>query len=68
MNLGRPVGRGVTHSSLKREVCGSNLGPVKSDTKLPTACHRCNISLKGAVLPERNDAELSPANSLHAAA
>ena len=37
--------------SLEREVCGSNLGPVKSDTVLSTARHRCDISLKRAVLP-----------------
>ena len=47
----RPVGRAVTRSSLEREVWGSNLGPVKWDTVLPTACHRCGISSKGAVLP-----------------
>ena len=35
---------------------------------LPTACHRCDISLKGTVLPGRNDAEMGPANSLHASA
>ena len=62
----RPVGRAVTRSSLEREVWGSNLGPVKSDTVLPTARHRCDISSKGAVLPGRNDAEMGPANSLHA--
>ena len=28
-----------------------NLGPVKSDTVLPTARHRCDVSSKGAVLP-----------------
>ena len=55
-------------SSLKREVRGSNLGPVKSDTVLPTARRRCNISSKGAVLRGRNDAEVGPANSLHALA
>ena len=64
----RPVGRAVMRSSLEREVRGSNLGPVKSDTVLPTARHRCNISSKGAVLPGRNDAEMGPANSLHASA
>ena len=64
----RPVGRAVTRSSLEREVCGSNLGPVKSDTVLPTARHRCDISSKEAVLPGRNDAEMGPANSLHASA
>ena len=35
------------------------------DTVLPTACHRCCISSKGAVLPERNGAGMGPANSLH---
>ena len=35
---------------------------------LPTARHRCNISSNGAVLPGRNDAEMGPANSLHASA
>ena len=64
----RPVGRAVTRSSLEREVWGSNLGPVKSDTVLPTARHRCDISSNGAVLPGRNDAEMGPANSLHASA
>ena len=28
----------------------------------------CDITLKGAVLPWRNDAEMGPANSLHALA
>ena len=35
---------------------------------LPTARYRCDISSKGAVLPGRNDAEMGPANSLHASA
>ena len=61
-----PVGRAVTRSSLEWEVRDSNLGPVKSYTVLPTARHRCDISLKGAVFPGRNDAEMGPANSLHA--
>ena len=56
----------VTRSSLEREVWGSNLGPVKSNTVLPTARHRSDISSKGAVLLGRNDAEMGPANSLHA--
>ena len=60
------IGRAVTHSSLDREVWGSNLGPVKLDTVLPTARHRCDISLKEAVLPGLNNAEMGPANSLHA--
>ena len=64
----RPVGRAVTRSSLERQVWGSNLGPVKSNTVLPTARHRCDISSKGAVLPWRNDAEMGSANSLHASA
>ena len=62
------VGRAVTRSSLEREVWSSNLGPVKLDTVLPTACHRCDISSKGAVLPRRNDAKMGPANSLHVSA
>ena len=37
-------------------------------TVLPTARHRCNISSNGAELPKRNDAEMGPANSLHASA
>ena len=48
VDINRPVGRAVTHSSLKQEVRGSNLGLVKSDTVLPTARHRCNISSKEA--------------------
>ena len=56
------------HSSLEREVWGSNLGLVKSYTVLPTASHLCDISLKEAVLPECNDAEMGPANTLHALA
>ena len=35
---------------------------------LPTAHHRCNISLKGDVLPWRNDTGIGRANSLHASA
>ena len=64
----RPVGRGVTSTSLEREVRGSNLGPVKLDTVLPMAGHRGNIYLKKAMLPRRSDAEMGPANSLHALA
>ena len=68
MSQNRQVGRAVTCSSLEREVHGSNLGPIKSDSVLPTARHRCDISSKDAVLPRRNDAEIGPANSLHASA
>ena len=60
------IGRALTRSSLEREVKSSNLGPVKSNTVLPTVRHRCNNSSKGAVLPGRNNAEMDPANSLHA--
>ena len=42
-------------------------GPAKSDTALPTARHRCDIS-KGAMLPVCNDTELSSTNSLHTSA
>ena len=55
----------VTCSSLERKLRGSNHSPVKSDTVLPTAYHRCDIFSKRAVLPGRNDAEMGPANSLH---
>ena len=51
-----------------REIRGSNLWPVKSDTVLPTARHRRNIFSKKAVLPRRNDAEMDPANFLLASA
>ena len=64
----RFVCQAVTRSFLEREVCGSNLGPVKSDTVLPTARHRCDISSQEAVLPGYNDAEMGPANSLQASA
>ena len=59
----RPVGRAVALSSLEREVGGSNLGPVKSNTELPTVRHRCDISSKEAVLPGRNADEMGLANS-----
>ena len=35
---------------------------------LPMDRYRCDISSRGAVLPGRNDAEMDPANSLHASA
>ena len=48
----RSVSREVTHSPLgERSTQGSNLGPVKLDTVLPTAHHRHDISSKAAVLP-----------------
>ena len=46
-----PSGWEVTSSSLKREVWSSNLSPVKLSAVLPTACHRCYIYSKKAVLP-----------------
>ena len=57
-------GRTVMRLSLEGEVCGSNLGPAKSGTVLPTARHRRNVSSQGTVLPERNDAEMAAANLL----
>ena len=36
----------------------------ESDAVLSTALNRCDISLKGAVLPGHSDAELGLANSL----
>ena len=35
---------------------------------MPTACHRCDISSKEAVLQRCNDAEIDSTNSLHALA
>ena len=58
----------LTCSSLEREVCGSNLEPVKSNIVLPTARDRWNISSKGAVYFRRNDAEMISVHSLHASA
>ena len=50
----------VASLSLEGEAWGSNLGPVKSNTVLPTTTrHCCNISLKEAVLPGHNDTEMS---------
>ena len=45
------VGRAVTRLYLEREVCGSNLGTVKSDTAKSATCHRCDISSKEDMLP-----------------
>ena len=56
----KTVGRALTRSSLEREVRSSHLGPVKLNTVLPMARHRCDISSKGAALPGRNDAEMDP--------
>ena len=42
--------------------------PVKLDTLLPTARHRCDISSNGAVLLGRNDTEIGPVNSFHTSA
>ena len=54
----RQAGQAVTRSSLERQVWGSNLGPVKSDTVLLKGSRRCDVSSKEAVLPGRNDAEM----------
>ena len=53
----RPVDRAVTRSEEK--VWVSNTRPVKLDIVLPMACHRCNVSSKGALLPWLNDAEMA---------
>ena len=68
LKLITPVGRAVTRSFQEREAVGSNLRPVKSDTVLSTARHRCNIFSKRDVLLNRNDEEMGPTNSLHASA
>ena len=59
------VGRAVTRLFLDREVWCSNLGLVKSDSVLPMARHRYDISLDEDVLPWRNHAEIGHPNSLH---
>ena len=52
----------------EREIWGWNLW-TKSDTVLPSARHRYDISLKEAVLPWSNDAEIAPPPDwLHASA
>ena len=53
MEIYRPCGRAVTLSSLERKVWGLILGAFKSDTALPTACHRWDISLKVVVFPKQ---------------
>ena len=65
-HLYRPVGLAVRSSSHKRKGWGANLGPAKLNGVLPTACHRCNISLKEALFPGCNDLEMGPASWLHA--
>ena len=62
------VGRVGKRSSPKGEVLSSNLGPVKSNTMLPTARHRCDIFSWKVLLHGRNDTEMGPANLLHAMA
>ena len=64
----RPIGRALTRLSLEWKVRGSISGPVKSDTVLLTPRQRCDISSKEAVLSGCNDADIGPANSLHASA
>ena len=54
-SLDQPVGRAVTRSFLEREVCDSNLRPIKSNTVLPTVRHHCDNCSKGAVLPGRQE-------------
>ena len=64
----RTVSWAMTRLSLDREVWGSYLRPVKSDTALPTASHRRDISSNRAVLRGRNNAEVGPAISSHTSA
>ena len=65
--INRPVDRAVTRSSLERDLrFKSRAGQI--ETVLPTVLHRCDISSKRAVLSGRYDAEMNPANSLHALA
>ena len=55
-------------SSLRQKVWVSSLGPVKLNTVLPTARHRCDISAKVAVLPGTTTWKWAPTNSIHALA
>ena len=48
----------VMRLALVLEVRGSNLRLFKSNTELPTACHRFDFSWKRAVLPMRNTASI----------
>ena len=58
-----PVDQVVMHSSLEwRSKILISL--VKSNTVLPVALHRCEISLKAAMLLGCNDAVVGPANFL----
>ena len=45
---------------------GSNPGPVKLDTELPTTRQRCDISLKRAVSPRSTVAAMGSSISSHA--
>ena len=62
------VGRAVTRLSLER---GSEV-QISGQSNRKQSCQRLATSVtfssKGAVQPERSDAEMGPANSLHASA
>ena len=47
-------------SSRNAFVSGAGGLRFKSNTVLPTACHRCYVSSKEALLPGRNDSEKGP--------
>ena len=53
---------------LEREICGSNLRPVKLDTLLPIGRHCSDISIIKNYFIERNVAEVGTANLLHPSA
>ena len=57
------VGVHVKSGNAIREVCCLNLWPIKTDAVLTKNRHRCDISLKEAVLPWHNDAVMGTART-----
>ena len=57
-----PVDQAVMHLSLERKF-EIQINLVKSNTALPAAFYRCDISLKGAMLLGCNDTVMGRANS-----
>ena len=64
----RVVGNTVSDLTYQRCKPRNSRSRDERFTARPTAWHRSDISSKEAVLPGRNDAEMGPANSLHASA
>ena len=60
------VGRAATRSSLEGNVWSSNFRPIKSDSVFKGSPPLQYFSGRSCVACRRNDAEMGPANSLHA--